>query len=368
MKSSKFFTTVLTVLFCFHSGVFVSADTITVGPGGSGAGYDYATIQEGINAAVNGDEVVIAESTYTGTGNKNISFYGKAITVRSTDPEDSAVVAATVIDCENSGRAFIFNSEEGYDSVIAGLTITNGYTNAYGASGAGIFCNLYSRFTIINCLILNCRANLSSGGGIDANKGIIITNCDFRNNSALSGGALGLYNCNATLKNCTFSDNVAFPTLERGGGAISCINNSNMTLTNCIFSNNSTDRNGGAIFYYIGSTSTFSNCIFVGNSAPNGNSICCYYDAFSFPNNLELTNCILWGSTDEIANDDSSTITINFSDVQGGWSGTGNINDDPLFVSGRYGDYYLSQTSAGQGDNSPCVDSGWTKLQHEPTK
>ena len=47
-----------------------------------------------------------------------------------------------------------------------------------------------------------------------------------------------------------------------------------------------------------------------------------------------------------------------YSNVQGGYEGEGNIDNDPLFVTGVADDYYLSQTAAGQAENSPCVDVG----------
>jgi hypothetical protein len=79
-----------------------------------------------------------------------------------------------------------------------------------------------------------------------------------------------------------------------------------------------------------------------------------------------LDNCILWDGGDEIWNNDDSTITITYSDVQGGWTNDDcppehpvcNIDADPLFVPGPGGAYYLSQIAAGQAADSPCVDTG----------
>ena len=49
---------------------------------------------------------------------------------------------------------------------------------------------------------------------------------------------------------------------------------------------------------------------------------------------------------------------MSYSDVEGWWPGAGNIAGDPLFVTGAWGDYYLSQVAAGQASDSPCVDAG----------
>jgi pectin methylesterase-like acyl-CoA thioesterase len=92
---------------------------------------DFSNIQAAIDDSNNGDIIEVRPGTYTGTGNRDIDFKGNAITVRSTDPNDSNIITATVIDCNGTKaephRGFYFHSSEGPDSVLAGITITNGY-------------------------------------------------------------------------------------------------------------------------------------------------------------------------------------------------------------------------------------------------
>ncbi len=117
------FTTVMGLM-----GSVAHGRTITVRADGTG---DYPTIQAAIGAAVDGDEVVCANGTYTGPGNRDIDFLGKAITVRSIDPNDPNIAAATVIDCnatpDDRHRGFWFHNGEDGNSVLDGLTITGVY-------------------------------------------------------------------------------------------------------------------------------------------------------------------------------------------------------------------------------------------------
>jgi len=77
---------------------------------------EYDTIQSAIDAASDGDEVVVADGIYTGDGNKNLEFLGKAITVRSENGPENCI-----IDCESSGRGFYFHHDEDSSSVVKGI-------------------------------------------------------------------------------------------------------------------------------------------------------------------------------------------------------------------------------------------------------
>ncbi|MCH7702628.1 MAG: hypothetical protein IID37_13170, partial [Planctomycetes bacterium] len=88
---------------------------------------DFATIQAAIDAAINGDEVVVAADTYV----ENVDFLGKDITVRSTDPLDPDVVGTTIIDGGGIGTVVVLSTGE-----ISGFTITGGVST--GAQGGGV--------------------------------------------------------------------------------------------------------------------------------------------------------------------------------------------------------------------------------------
>ena len=82
---------------------------------------DYPTIQAGIDAAAGGDIVIVADGTFVGSGNKDLDFNGKAITVKSENGPENCI-----IDCQGNGRGFYFHSGETQSSVLSGVTITNG--------------------------------------------------------------------------------------------------------------------------------------------------------------------------------------------------------------------------------------------------
>jgi len=226
---------------------------------------DYLTIQAGINAAVNGDTVLVADGTYKGTGNKDLDFNGKAITVQSENGPEN-----TIIDCENDGRGFYFHSGEGNNSVVSGLTITNGWAHTflYSGNGGGIEI-LNSSPSIINCIIIMNKADLY-GGGIYCNSASpIITNCTVSQNTCTNGGA-GIYLNESfpNIDNSTINENGT----TNGSAGIQC-NYSSPSI-----SNSNINKNSGVGIYCYFSSPTIINCninenlsggIYLYESSPN---------------------------------------------------------------------------------------------------
>ncbi len=135
---------------------------------------DYDKIQDAINVAVDGDIVQVFKGHYF----ENIDFWGKAITVTGTNPNDPNVVENTIIDANGSGIVVSFHMGEDPNSVINGFKITGGHAKY----GAGICCWDEAYPTIINCIITeNDSLDImsSQGAGIYGKGGEIINGCSF---------------------------------------------------------------------------------------------------------------------------------------------------------------------------------------------
>ncbi|UCF42772.1 MAG: right-handed parallel beta-helix repeat-containing protein, partial [Planctomycetota bacterium] len=325
----------------------------------------YATIQSAIEDANDREQIEVAPGTYY----EAIDFKGKAITLRSSDPNDPNIVAATVIDANGLGSSVVTcNSSEGASTILAGFTITGGSYN----NGGGMY-NDHGSPTVTNCTFSVNQASGAGGGMLNYYCSPTVTKCTFTGNEAgYDGGGMWNYGSSPTVTNCTFSGNSA---ANNCGGM--CNNDSSPTVTNCTFSGNQAGGTGGGMLNWY-SNSTVTNCMFNGNSANQyGGGMCSEHSSPTVTNctfsgnsatdvgggmynyvssNPTITNCIFWGNTatsgPEIYDDASSSTTVSFSDVAGGWTGPGNINADPLFVDAAGGDLRLSSVA------SPCVDTG----------
>ena len=313
---------------------------------------DYNNIQDAINACQDLDTVVIATGRYTGPGNRNINFRGKAITVRSTDPNNSQIISETVIDCEDQGRGFVFYMGEKADSTLSGLTITNGY-NLFGGA---IYCYNNSSPSVSNCVINNNSAVF--GGGLacaNSNTKPKITNCIITANTALVGGGGFYLNVSSPIiRNCIISGNVA-----PDGGAFFSHNVGNPIITNCTINQNTASRSTGVIiFCYESSNMAVTNSIFWDNTTENASQI--KVGNSGAATSIQISYCNIQGGKDNIISDENCTVE---------W-GQGNINADPNFVNSgsltvseslTAGDYHLH-------DDSPCIDAGDPEFITEPSE
>jgi len=352
---------------------------------------DYPTIQAAIDNfdPADHDMIVVKPGTYV----ENIDFNGNAIVLSSSEGAEY-----TCIDGNQSGPVVTFSSGEITSSVLDGFTITNGNNslgggiyclfsspmiinniitdNSSGMYGGGIYCESSSAIlfnniisdnssghsgggikikssgtpVISNSIVVgNSAANNGGGFSIIDNPDLIILNVAIENNGAVYGGGIYCIDSSSKLLNCQLINNNA----DYGSGIYIGSSGTHL-IENSLFHSNDAVMHGGGIALTETIVLTVTNCTLHENSAINGGGIyCTHINAAPV-----VENTILWDNTPTQL--EGGNATVNYCDIQGGWTGTGgdNIDLNPTFTTGPNGDFYLSQVLAGQGTNSPCVDEG----------
>ncbi|HPQ41249.1 MAG TPA: hypothetical protein PLV45_12830 [bacterium] len=149
-------------------------------------------------------------------------------------------------------------------------------------------------------------------------------------------------------------------TVSAGDGGGTYSETGQVNYYNCLWYQNSASQYGGAHYSYMGTTELY-NCTLTHNTCPDGFG---RQIAARFTASVELYNSLAgsWDAADEleIYDDDGNGVDAEYCSIRGGWPGTGNISADPEFATGNcdHGFYYLSDTAAGQGITSPCIDAG----------
>jgi predicted outer membrane repeat protein len=256
---------------------------------------------------------------------------------------------------------------ENYEAcpTLTNCTFTGNSAGPYGGGG-GMYNYMESNPKLAYCKFIGNSAPW--GGGVyNEWSNPTFTNCIFSSNSAsaFGGGMNNSFLSSPGLTCCVFIDNSS----DFCGGALSIHERSAPTMANCRIISNSAVEGGGMHIRY-NSSPTLINCTFAANSATHGSALACNSFQQSFPSNLQVSNSILWNGDGDIWNNDWSTITVTYTDVQGGWPGTGNIDTDPCFISPGYwdandfwvdGDYHLLK-------GSMCIDAGDPNYIEEPNE
>jgi hypothetical protein len=270
---------------------------------------DYETIQAGIDAAEDGDTVLVAAGTYRGEGNRDLNMLGKPITLLGDGGANRCE-----IDLENTAhRGFQFvDHHESRESVIEGFTIKNGSLVDFPARGD------------------------RKGGAIYMGHSVspTIRKCIIRNNYARTAGG-GLYigpDCFPKIDNCVIIQNSCRDYEEGIGGAIAVTGSeARVEIDNCTIAANRS---------FLGDGLSLSG----DGQGPNGNVI--------------LHNTIIKGLNSDIYIGEGQNgaegvddLTISFCNLNNNRQGQGNIDSDPQFIDPDNGDFHLRR-------GSPCVNAG----------
>jgi len=294
----------------------------------------YCKIQDALDKAVAGNEIIVS----TGRYNENI-IISRKITLRGTSPSDPNTIDDTII---SGVLESVSDPQLPYASTVSLATTLAAGTTVKGltiTNGIGYLDN--------NNTPNDPDDDFLKGGGLFSayNNDVSIINCNITTNTADLGGGIALQNCNkAIVAGCRVMNNVCTGDQSNGGG-IFIMDCDDAAIGSSIIADNTTTGNGGGIYAASSNKLALNFCTIADNTA--GQSV----------GGLELVLCqattvnnsILWAnSPDQITAIFSPELSVNYCDIQNGWSGGGanNISADPRFVHPDNGNYHLSDTSA----------------------
>jgi len=376
----------LACIWIFATFATASASTINVPA-------QQPTIQDGINAAVNGDTVLVAPGTYV----ENINFNGKAITVTS-----SGGASVTIINGNALAPVAAFVTSEGTSSVLSGFTLENGVgTFAFGYQGGGVSISFASP-TIRNNVITTNSANSGEGGGIGIYWGSpIVTGNLIMNNAAAFGGGVSIIGSSTaqflhnTIRNNTAGDGAAFELFGAGtvliedntivensaaggqGGGLWVVNEADEIIVQNVIARN-TAASGSQVYTSI--PQSISGFVLINNtivSSANSTADAAVI-ADGFNTNAQIINNVIVAFGTEAGllcnpfyqggppivhyNDAISATQLSYGDSCAGFAGqNGNISASPQFVNSAKGNYQLLKTS-------PAINAGTNSAPDIPKK
>jgi hypothetical protein len=326
---------------------------------GTGDGTSWANASADLQAMINVTGVLqvwVAAGTYKTSSSdrgsyfqlaNNVAVYGGFVGIETLLSQRNVAANPTIIsgdigtsgvNTDNNYHLFVIDTKT--NTRLDGFTIRDSY-NEYG-DGA---------FRILN------------------NSDVDIANCTFTNNSGYNYGHLRGISSTVRLTNCNMTTGSDENIINQDG---------TFTVTNCTFFNMK------RVFLNNGTgSSTFTNCLFYGINAPNSSGGCIRQSSSgnmtltncTFTNNksyfnpainidagksVTAVNCIFWDNDGGSGIGGEGTLTITYSIVQGGYIGTGNINDNPLFTNTASNDFTLQHCSSAINKGNNAAVSGMT--------
>lgn len=330
----------------------------------------YRSIQDALNVASPGDTILVAEGRYAPDRGATVTAGDREATfllqqgisligghagfgTPSPDTQDPATFVTELSgDLAGNDLFGILNTQDNSYSVVTALAEPNGMPILVDGVviKAGHAAGIDDHYMGGGLLILGANVTMSRSL--------------FYGNQAAFGGAVAVDGGSLTLVNSQISGNTG---LLYGGGLYAF--EGSVTLTNCLVTGNTgaqAEFTGGSILYCVNGNTYINNSTLADNVPVGSDGITSLGWEFPPTHELIVNNSILQNGGNEIYTTHPSTTAVSYSNVQGGWAGTGsgNIDADPLFVAPGgwsfegewgYGDYRLQ-------NGSPSIDQGSSAL------
>ncbi len=322
-----------------------------------------AGIQEAVDRSSACDSILVADGTY----NENVDMSGKNVLLASMFAVDGneGHIASTIISGGNTGPVLKIHNGENHACHIMGLTLTEGNASGEWPDNSGGALQVFASSPLLSNLIISNSTAQDCGGGVFFHDGgnAIMENCIVQNNISSCAAGIGVNAATVRINNSRIQGNEG-----NWGTAMSIWDYSSCQLVNCSINGQVVQEETEQPLIYSGENSVvlLSSSEIVQNKADKilelqGSFI---IDNLSLAGNQSKSGAVnpalmLQGTASSLITNSilrdidvqaSESILMSYSNIEGGFSGTANIDADPLFANPDEGNFRLTASST-------CVDA-----------